>query len=255
MTVKAVVDRTGDVGRTLLRALLICATVVVAAVAAMVGAASDSLAAAAAVAGPFVAFGVLMTVGQAASWRSARERRRLRRRVGDPLVLSGDWRRLLGAAWAARDDYVGAVAAHAASPVGERLRGQQPIVDAALERCGELARCGDQLFGQLRQFRPRRLRRELVLERRRDRNGARAQTLARQLDDVARLRADLRRVQLELEDQVHDLRTAAWRASTLRSGTTAEPDPALGELLDDLAHLREALDEVERPQPRAAAIS
>jgi hypothetical protein len=52
------------------------------------------------------------------------------------------------------------------------------------------------------------------------------------------------------------MRTAAWRASTLRSGvTTDEPDEALAELLDDLAHLREALAEVERPAPRAAAVS
>jgi hypothetical protein len=51
------------------------------------------------------------------------------------------------------------------------------------------------------------------------------------------------------------MRTAAWRASTLRSGVSDEPGAALSELLEDLAHLREALVEVERPARRAAAMS
>jgi hypothetical protein len=254
-TVEAV-DVIGGAGRQLLRTLLVCAGVVVTAVAAMAGLATGSLLVFAAIVAPVIGLSALAVGGRGMRWRTARERRQLVRRVGDPLTLSGDWRRLLASAWTARDEFSAAANSYAGSPVGERLQGQQAVVDAALEHCGELARCGQRLFAQHKAFRPRRLRRDLLLERGRDRHGDRATALARQLDDVERLRGELDRIRLQLEHQVHDMRTAAWRASTLRSGvTTDEPDEALAELLDDLAHLREALAEVERPAPRAAAVS
>jgi hypothetical protein len=253
-TVK-VADMTGGAGRALLRTLLMCAAVVVLAIAAMVGLATGSPLVAAAIAAPVIGVSALTAGARASGWRSARAHRRLRRRVGDPLTLSGDWRRLLEAAWMARDAFDVAAASHGGSPVGERLEGQQIVIDAALEHCGELARCGQRLLTQLKAFQPRRLRRDLLLERGRNRHGDRAAALARRLDDVERLRGEIGRVRLQLEHQVHDMRTAAWRASTLRSGVTDEPDVALAELLDDLAHLRDALVEVERPAPRAAAIS
>lgn len=246
---------TAGAGRGLRRTLLVCAAVVVVAIAAMAGLATRSLLVTVAIAAPVFGLSVLTAGGRATQWRAARERKRLWRRVGDPLALRGDWRRLLAAAWTARDDFRAAAATYAGSPVGERLESQQVVVDAALEHCGDLARCGQRLLAQHKAFHSRRLRRDLLLERGRDRHGGRAKALARQLDDVERLRGELGRVRLQLEDQVHDMRTAAWRASTLRSGVADEPDAALAELLDDLAHLRAALAEVERPVRRAAAVS
>jgi hypothetical protein len=249
------VDVTGDVGKGLAKTLLMCAAVVVTAIAAMAGLATGSMLVAVAIVAPVVGVSALTAGGTTARWHTERERRRLRRRVGDPVALSGDWRRLLAAAWTARDAFHAATAGYAGSPVGERLQGQQVVVDAALEHCGELARCGQRLLAQLKAFRPRRVRRDLLLERGRDRHGDRATALARQLDDIERLRGELDGVRLQLEHQVHDMRTAAWRASTLRSGVSDEPGAALSELLEDLAHLREALVEVERPTRRAAAVS
>jgi hypothetical protein len=75
-------------------------------------------------------------------WRAGLHRRRLRHRVGDPGVLQGEWRRLLAAAWRARDDFARATAELGSSPLRDRLAGQQYAVDSALEHCGALARNG-----------------------------------------------------------------------------------------------------------------
>jgi hypothetical protein len=248
---------TGGMGRALLVALLTCVVIATVAVAAMLAIVTRSWLGGVAMIAPMSGIAIYVATRRVRRWRAALERRRLRRRVGDPNTLAGDWRRLLNDAWAARDAYSGTVADYGSSPIGERLAAQQMVMDAALERCGTLAHNGHRLLGQLRAFRPRRLRRDLVVERHRDRDSARAAALARQLDDIGRLRAELDRVRLQLEDQVHDMRTAAWRASSLRSRETDEPDVALTELLDDLAHLRAALAEVERPstRPQAAAAS
>ncbi|HSK90019.1 MAG TPA: hypothetical protein VK875_01780 [Euzebyales bacterium] len=248
-------NATGGIGRTLLSTVFVLVAIVVSTVAVMAGIATGSLLVAMAIASPLFGFVVLMTGGRLARWRAARDRRRLRRRVGDPVALGGDWRRLLAAAWIARDEFAAAVTLDASSPIAQRLAGQQLVMDAALERCGDLARRGHRLTSQLRAFRPRRLRRELLLEYRRDRNGVRAVALQRQLDDVDRLRDDLRGVRVQLEEQLHNMRTAAWRASTLPTHAVDEPDAAMDELLDDLAHLRAALAEVERPPRRTAVAS
>jgi hypothetical protein len=244
---------TGGVGRALLVALLMCVVITTGAVAAMLAVVTRSWLVGVAMIAPMAGIATYVTIRRARRWRAALERRRLRRRVGDPHTLGGEWRRLLIAAWEARDEYSRTATGYGSSPIGERLGAQQMVMDAALERCGTLAHNGHRLLGQLRAFRPRRLRSELLVERHRDRNGARAAALARQLDDIARLRAELDRVRLQLEDQVHDMRTAAWRASSLQSRVTDEPDVALTELLDDLAHLRMALAEVERPAARQQA--
>jgi hypothetical protein len=230
----------------------LCVAIVAGALTLMVAIAADSWLLVVAVVTAAVLSGGLSTA-RVTRWRAAIARRRLRRRVGDPHALSGHWRRLLTAAWAARDEFCGTVVAYGSSPLGERLADHQMAMDAALERCGALARRGHRLLGQLRAFRTARLRRELLVERHRDRHGDRAAALARRLDDIARLRAELERIQLQLEEQVHDMRTAAWRASTLRLDETDEPDRALTELLDELAHLRAALHEVDRPRAAAAS--
>jgi hypothetical protein len=230
----------------------LCTAIVAGAITLMVAIAADSWL----IVGAVVAALVLsegLSRGRVARWRAALVRWRLRRRVGDPHTLNGHWRRLLTAAWAARDEFTATVAAYGSSPLGERLADQQMVMDAALERCGALARRGHRLLAQLRAFRTARLRRELLVERHRDRHGDRAAALSRRLDDIARLRAELDRIQLQLETQVHDMRTAAWTASTLRLDDTDETDPGLGELLDELAHLREALREVDRPRAAAAS--
>jgi len=241
-----------DARRGLQSAVLLCAAIVSAAVLLMVAIAANSWIPVAVAAVAVVLAGGRPT-GRAARVRAAIERRRLRRRVGDPSALSGQWRRLLMAAWAARDEFSGTVATYGRSPIGERLADQQMVMDAALERCGALARRGHRLLAQLRAFRVARLRRELLVERHRDRHGHRATALTRRLDDVARLRAELDRIQLQLEEQVHDMRTAAWRASTLRFDETDAQDPALSDLLDELSHLRAALREVDRPRAAAAS--
>jgi hypothetical protein len=242
----------GGAGRGLLSALLLCVAITTAAVAAMAALETGSWLAVAAVATFVAALSTPAAMRNRTRWRTAADRRRLRRLVGDPGALSGDWRRLLIAAWAARDEFSATVVGYGSSPIAERLAAQQMVMDAALECCGTLATRGDRLLRQLRAFRAGRLRRELLVERGRDRRGARAAALARRLDDVARLRAELDRLRLQLEDQVHDMRTAAWRASTLRADEIDEPDAALTELLDELAHLRAALAEVERPHAAAA---
>jgi hypothetical protein len=245
----------GGAGRALLMYVAVCAVIATVAVAAMMGLATGSWLVSAAVIAPPLGIVTLVMAGRMTRWRVALERRRLRSRVGDPLALSGEWRRLLIAAWDARDEFSRAAASYGSSPLGERLTAHQPVMDAMLERCGTLARCGNRLLTQLRAFRPRRLRRELLIERHRNGAGARVASLTRQLDDVTRLRDELDRVRVQLEDQIHDMRTAAWRASTLQSHETDVPEVALAELLDDLAHLRAALEEVDRPSPRAAAAS
>lgn len=174
-----------------------------------------------------------------------RDRRRLARSVGDPGALTGAWRRLLIGAWTARDRFTDAVAAFEPSPLRDRLAKHQPVVDAALERCGRLARDGDALARQLRGFRTRRLRYDLGVARRRDAEGPRAQALTDRLAEIERLAAQVDRVHGRLEAQVHDLRAAAWRVTALRSDSATEDDEALADLLADLVHLREALDEVD----------
>ena len=179
----------------------------------------------------------------------ARDRRRLARSVGDPAGLTGAWRRLLAGAWTARDQFSDAVAAFEPSPLRDRLAEHQPVVDAALERCGRLARDGDALARHLRGFRTRRLRYELGVEQRRDADGPRARALADRLDEVERLAAQVDAVHRRLEAQVHDLRTAAWRARALRAQPATDDDAALADLLADLVHLRDALVEVDDPTP------
>jgi len=237
----------GSAGRGLLAAVALCGGIVVAAVAVMLALAFET--------GWVAAIGLVplvLAAAQMVPWsprrRAERARRELRRRVADPMTLSGQWRRLLASAWAARDRYAGVVAGYGSSPIGERLADQQTVMDATLERCGRLAEHGHQLSAQLRAFRSRRMRRDLLLERTRNRRSPRAEALERQLGDVARLRDELDRMRLQLEEKVHDMRTAALRASLLRSRIDEEDDDAaVTELLEDLAHLREALDEVERP--------
>jgi hypothetical protein len=243
----------GGVGRALLVTFLLCVVITTAAVGAMFAVVTQSWLVGAAVIAPMTGVTTYVTIRRVRRWRAALERRRLRRVVGDPHTLAGEWRRLLIAAWEARDEYSRTVLGYGSSPLGERLAGQQMIMDAALERCGKLAHSGHRMLGQLKAFRPRRVRRDLVVERHRNRESARAAALARQLDDIERLRAELDRIRLQLEDQVHDMRTAAWHASTLRSREIDEPDVALTELLDDLAHLREALKEVDPTQTHARA--
>lgn len=238
--------------RGLRSAVRLCAAIVGGAITLMVAIAADSWLIVVAVVAALVLSNGL-SGGHVGRWRAALARWRLRRRVGDPSALGGHWRRLLAAAWTARDEYCATVAAYGSSPLGERLADQQMVMDDALEHCGALAHRGHRLLGQLRAFRTARLRRELLVERHRDRHGDRAAALSRRLDDVARLRAELDRIQLQLETQVHDMRTAAWRASTLRLEEADGPDPALGELLDELAHLRAALREVDRPHAAAAS--
>jgi len=179
--------------------------------------------------------------------RHSRHRRRLRRVVGDPAALTGSWRQSLVAAWTARDQYAAAAAADGSSPLWDRLADHQAVVDAALERCGVLARDGDLLDRQLRGYRVRRLRRDLLAAAWRDPRGLRAQHLRARLDEAERLGTCIRDVQARLEVQVHDLRTAAWRATELRTRPAVEADDDLADLLDDLIHLREALDEMDAP--------
>lgn len=247
------VDTITGVARGLLRVVVLYVAVVVLAVAAMVGFATHSALATATVLAPLLTVTMLVFGSRLVRWRSTLQRRQLRGRVGDPQTLAGDWRRLLLDAWAARDEFATAVAGHAGSALGERLGGHQPIVDETLVHCGALAHRGHRLSAQLRAFRPRRLRRDLLLERRRGRDGRRVEVLARQLDDVERLRADLDGVRVQLESQVHDLRTAAWRAATLALGASGEPEAALRDLLADLDHLEAALAEVDVPDPQVAA--
>jgi hypothetical protein len=245
----------GGAGRALLVSVIVCVAIAIAAVAVMMGLATGSWLVGVAVVAPLAGTAGLTVGRRMTRWRVAVERRRLRSRVGDPLALSGEWRRLLIGAWDARDEFARAASGYGSSPLGERLVAHQPVMDAVLERCGTLARCGHRLLAQLRAFRPRRLRRELLIERHRNGNGARAAALQRQLDDVARLRDELDRVRLRLEGQIHDMRTAAWRASTLQSREADAPDTELAELLDDLAHLRAALEDVGRPPRHAAKAS
>jgi len=188
---------------------------------------------------------VAIGVPGAARRRRTRHRRRLRRVVGDPAALTGVWRRSLAVAWTARDQYAAAAAADGSSPLWDRLADHQAVIDAALTRCGVLARDGDLLGRQLQGFRARRLRRDLRAARWRDPHGPLAQQLEARLAEVERLDACIRTVQARLEAQVHDLRTAAWRATELRTRPAIDADDGLADLLADLTHLREALDEVD----------
>jgi hypothetical protein len=178
--------------------------------------------------------------------RRTRYRRRLRQRVGDPAMVSGVWRRALAGAWSARDQYAAAVA-EPASPLWERVAEHQSVVDAALERCGALARDGDRLTRQLQGFGARRMRRDLRVARWRDPKDPRTQVLATRVADVEQLERRIRTLEARLDAQVHDLRTAAWRVTELRTHDAVEPDDGLADLLADLAHLRAALEEVDTP--------
>lgn len=189
--------------------------------------------------------GVAVFVPGAARRRRSRHRRRLRRVVGHPSALTGVWRRSLTAAWTARDQYAAAASVDGSSPLWDRLADHQAIVDAALTRCGVLARDGDLLERQLRGFRSRHLRRDLRAARLRDPHGARARQLEARLAEVERLDACIEDVRTRLEAQVHDLRTAAWRATELRMRPVVDIDDGLADLLADLTHLREALEEMD----------
>lgn len=178
-----------------------------------------------------------------------RRRRRLRQQVGDPATVSGVWRQLLAAAWRARDQFADVVAQDDGSPLMERLADHQVHVDAALARCGTLARDGAALAEQLRGYRVRRLRHDLSAERARAPAGRRAQALAEQLAEADSLATHVRELHDGLEAQVQDLRSAAWRAAALRTDRAADGDPSIAELLIDLEHLRDALatvDDLER---------
>jgi hypothetical protein len=182
----------------------------------------------------------------------ARERRRLRDRVGDPATLTGQWRRALTAAWSARDQYAEAVAERAPSPLRDRLAEHQATVDAALERCGDLARHGQRLHAQLRSLRSRRLQAELLVERQRDPRGGRAASVARRLNDAQRLREEVRAVQTALDDEVHRLRTAVWHATTLGVDEHAWADAMATDPVGDLERLRAALADLDRAEWQAA---
>ena len=257
-------DGSGGAGRDLLVTLVALTSVTTGGVAAMVVVDAGGVGSLLAVdlGGALDVLGWVLLGGgaAAAAWlpgvarrRRARARRDLVDRVGDPARLSGVWRRLLAAAWTARDQYAATIAGWDDSPVAERLGDHQHMVDAVLEQCGALARSGDDLALQLRRFGARRMRRDLWIEQWRDAEGDRAQALGARIGDVERLRAQVRQLHSRLEAQVHDLRAAAWRASALRSGQNIDRDATLQDLLVDLAHLREALVEVDQP-PQAATV-
>ncbi len=259
------VDGSGGAGRDLLVTLVAVASVTTGGVAAMVvvdsGVVGSVLAVDVGSALDLVGWVLLGGGVAAAAWlpgigrrRRARARRELVERVGDPARLGGVWRRLLAAAWTARDQYAGTVAGWDDSPLAERLGDHQHMVDAVLEQCGALARSGDDLARQLRRFGPRRMRRDLWVEQWRDAEGERAQALGARVDDIERLRGQVRDLHGRLESQVHDLRAAAWRASALRTGHDLDREATMRDLLDDLAHLREALDEVDRPPQSTTAV-
>jgi hypothetical protein len=242
----------GGIARDLLVVLGVAAFIAATAVAAMTAIATD------AVAGPLLLactglLGVIAIVPGMFGGRRARERRRVLRRVGEPAALTGPWRRMLAAAWSAREAYIGVADDLASSPLGDHVAGSQHTVDAGLERCGVLAREGNRLARLLRGFRVRSLRRDLRAAQRRDPHGPRVRTLAARLDEVERLTASIGHVRGRLEAAVHDLQTAAWRAAELRTASAVDADATLDDLLADLAHLREALDEVDRHEPRAPA--
>lgn len=179
--------------------------------------------------------------------RRTAQRRRLRRVVGDPAALTGTWRRSLEAAWTARDRYAAATTPAGSSPLEDRLAEQQPVVDRALTRCGLLARDGDLLERQLRSFRVRRLRRHLRAARWRDAPGRHVEQLEARLREAEHLGRCIREARARLDAQVHELRTAAWRATELRMRPAIDGDAELADLLVDLRHLREAMDEVDAP--------
>jgi hypothetical protein len=242
----------GGMARDLLVVLGVAAWIAATAVAAMTAIATDAVAGPVLLAGTGL-MGVLAIVPGMLGGRRARERRRLLRRVGEPAALAGTWRRMLAAAWSAREAYAGVVDDLAGSPLGDHVGGSRHTVDAGLERCGVLAREGDRLARLLRGSRVRTLRRDLRAEQRRDPHGERARTLAARLAEVERLAAAIDHVQRRLEASVHDLQTAAWRAAELRTASAVDVDATLDDLLADLAHLRAALDEVDRPAPSASA--
>lgn len=242
--------RRRTIGRQLATMLLAYLALSSAAVAAMIAVATGSDAIALAVgAVPVLGFAVWLRPDLLAG-RTARARRRLRRRVGDPSSLATPWRPLLAAAWSARDGYAAAVAEREPSPLRDRLAEHQQAVDAGLERCGTLARCGHDLQDQLRAFRRRRLQAELLVARRRDPDGPRTAALARRLDDADRLRDDVERARLQVEEVVHRLRTVTWRATTVEAADGHDGDP-VDAVLDDLAHLRAALADVADVERRA----
>lgn len=242
---------TGGTGRDLLSlmaAVVVVATSAIAVMAVVAGAAVDGAGLVA------IAAALAAVTVPGMSWRRrARDRRLLQRRVGDPAGLTGVWRRLLARAWTARDQFVEAVGGFGPSPLQERLADHRAVVDAALERCGALARDGDLMARQLRGYRARRLRLDLRTEQWRDADGPRAQRLTQQVRDVDQWGAHLRQVHDRLEAQVHDLQTAAWRATALRTTRSGARDAALEDLLEDLRHLREALESLDDvPQPTTA---
>jgi hypothetical protein len=255
------VDGSGGAGRDLLVTLVALASVTTGGITAMVvvDAGAGSLLAVD-IGGALDLLGWLALAGgvAVAAWipgigrrRRARHRRELVARVGDPVRLGGVWRRLLAAAWTARDQFAATVDGWQDSPLADRLADHQYMVDAVLEQCGVMARTGDDLGRQLRRFGTGRMRRDLWIEQWRDADGDRARALGSRIDDVERLRGQVRELHGRLEAQVHDLRAAAWRASALRSGQEIDRDATLRDLLADLAHLREGLAEADQRPPTA----
>ncbi|HEX6257461.1 MAG TPA: hypothetical protein VFZ70_16750 [Euzebyales bacterium] len=237
------------VARDLRVVLGIAAWIAATAVAAMTAIATDAIAGPVLLAGTGL-MGLMAIVPGVFGRRRARERRQLLRRVGEPAALTGVWRRNLAAAWSAREAFIGVADDLTGSPLGDHVAGSQYTIDAALERCGVLAREGDRLARLLPGSRVRALRRDLRAARRRDPHGERARALTVRVDEVARLTASIDRLRGRLEAAVHDLQTAAWRAAELRTASAVDADATLDELLEDLAHLRAALVEVDQPMPQ-----
>ncbi|MBW3604073.1 MAG: hypothetical protein KY460_04005 [Actinobacteria bacterium] len=178
-----------------------------------------------------------------------RQQRSLRHRVGDPRSVTGVWRQLLDAAWTARDQFAHVVDDPGGSVLMERLAAHQAHIDAALTRCGTLARDGELLSRQLRGYHVRRLRRDLRREHTDDPTDRRARTLADELAEADRLAAYVGALRERLEAQVGQLRSAAWRAAALRADHPDAGRSTVQDLLVDLEHLREAmgdLDDLER---------
>lgn len=174
-----------------------------------------------------------------------RQQRSLRQRVGDPRSVTGLWRQLLDAAWTARNQFAHVVDGSEGSVLMERLVAHQADIDAALTRCGALARDGELASRQLRGYHVRRLRRDLRREQTDDPTGRRARMLADELAEADRLAAHVGALRERLEAQVAQLRSAAWRAAALRADHPDACGSAVQDLLVDLEHLREAMGDID----------
>lgn len=239
---------TGTTARDLLAVLATTTAVTVVAIGSMTLIAADVISAPVSLALLAAIVGGVALPGMARR-ALGRQQRGLRHRVGDPRSVTGDWRRLLDAAWTARNEFAHVVGDHDDSVLMERLAAYQAHIDTALTRCGALARDGELASRQLRGYQVRRLRRDLRREHTDDPTGRRARMLADELAEADRLAAHVGAVRERLEAQVRQLRSAAWRAAALRGHRPDAYEPSVQDLLVDLEHLREAmgdLDDLER---------